>query len=87
MPPEALVQSPVGDRVNRSPLAPLTNRWPAMGEALSSASISEEHRTLMGAVLQSVQSVDHGLKEAFNGLLTSFLVSHVMLYFMKYYFL
>ena len=54
MPPEAPVQSPVGDRVDRSPPAPPTNGWPAMGEALSSASISEEHHTLMGAVLQSI---------------------------------
>ena len=80
MPPKVPIQSLVGDRVNRSPPAPPTNGWPAMGEALSSASISGEHRTLMGAVLQSIQSVDHGLEEAFNGLLTGFQVSHVMLY-------
>ena len=72
MPPEAQVQSPTGDRVNRSPPAPPTTGCPAIGEALSRASLSEEHRTLMGAVLQSIQSVDSGLKEAFNGLLTSF---------------
>ena len=72
MPLKASVQSPVGDRVNRSPPAPPTNGWPAMGEALLSAFISEEHRTLMGAVLQSIQFVDSGLKRAFNGLLTSF---------------
>lgn len=72
MPPEASVQSLIGDQANRSPPAPSTNEWPAMGEALSSASISREHRTLMGTVLRSIQSVDHGLKEAFNGLLTGF---------------
>lgn len=83
MPPEAHVQSPVGDRVNRSPPAPPTTGWSAMGEALSSASISGEHRTLMGVVLQSIQSVDIGLKEAFNGLLTVFQVSHAMLYLVK----
>jgi hypothetical protein len=58
-----------------------------MGEALSSASISREHRILMGAVLQSIQSVDSGLKEAFNGLLTGFQVSQVMPYFVKYCFI
>jgi hypothetical protein len=58
-----------------------------MGEALSSASLSEEHRTLMGTVLQSIQSVDTGLKVAFDGLLTGFQVSHVMLCLVKYYFL
>jgi hypothetical protein len=55
-----------------------------MGEALSSASISSEHRILMDAVLRSIQSVDSGLKEAFNGLLTGFQVSQVMPYFVKY---
>jgi hypothetical protein len=49
-----------------------------MGEALSSASISEEHRTLMGTVLQSIRSVDTGLKAAFNGLLTGFQVNNAM---------
>ena len=81
---EAPIQSPAGDWVNRSPPGPLTTGWPAMGEALSSALISEEHRTLMGTVLQSIQSVDTGLKEAFNGLVTGFEVSHVMLCFVKY---
>jgi hypothetical protein len=52
-----------------------------MEEALSSAPISEDHRTLMGAVLQGIQSIDSGLKEAFNGLLTGFKVSHVILFF------
>jgi len=55
-----------------------------MGEALTSASISGEHRTLMGEVLQSIQSVDNGQKEAFNGLLTGFQVSHVMLCSLEY---
>ena len=49
-----------------------------MEEALSSAPISEDHHTLMGAVLQGIQSVDSGLKEAFNGLLTGFKVSNVI---------
>ena len=58
--------------------------WPVMmEEALSSAFISEDHRILMGAVLQGIQSVDSGLKEAFNGLLTGFKVSHVILFFQK----
>ena len=76
--PETQLQSPTGDRVNRPPPAPPTTEWPAMGEALSSAILSEEHRTLMGTVLQSIQSVDTGLKAAFNGLLTGFQVNNVM---------
>jgi hypothetical protein len=87
VPPEEQAQSPAEDRANRSPPAPPTTEWPAMGEALSSASLSEEHRTLMGTVLQSIQSVDTGLKVAFDGLLTGFQVSHVMLCLVKYYFL
>ena len=49
-----------------------------MEDALTSSSIAEEHRALMGAVLQSLRSVDNRLKEAFNGLLTGFKVSQVM---------
>ena len=49
-----------------------------MEEALDSVPISEDHHTLMGAVLQGIQSVDSGLKEAFNGLLAGFKVSHVI---------
>ena len=77
--PETQLQFSTGDRANRPPPVPPTTEWPTMGEALSSASISEEHRFLMGTVLQSIQSVDTGLKAAFNGLLTGFQVNNVML--------
>jgi hypothetical protein len=49
-----------------------------MEVALTSDSLHEEHRALMAAVLQSLRSVDNGLKEACNGLLASFKVGHVM---------
>jgi hypothetical protein len=53
--------------------------WPGvMKEALNSSSIAEEHCALMGAVLQSLRSVDNGLKEAFSGLLIGFKVNQVM---------
>ena len=51
----------------------------SMEGALQSASIMEEHRTMMGAVMKKIQSVKGGLNEAFNSLLTGFEVSHVML--------
>jgi hypothetical protein len=51
-----------------------------MEDALTSSSIAEEHRALLGAVLQSLWSVDNGLKEAFSGLLTGFKVSQVMFF-------
>ena len=43
--------------------------------ALRSASIDEEHRTIMSAVLQKVQSAKSGLTEACASLLTGFEVS------------
>ena len=44
-------------------------------EALRGASIVEEHRILMGTVIEKVQSVMSGLTEAYSGLLTGFEVS------------
>jgi hypothetical protein len=49
-----------------------------MEEALTGSSIAEVHRVLMGTVLQSLRSVDNGLKEACRGLLNGFKVSNVM---------
>ena len=48
-------------------------------EALQRASIMEEHRTLMGAVMEKVRSAKSGLTEAFNSLLTGFEVCDVIL--------
>ena len=42
---------------------------------LRSASIDEEHHTIMSAVVQKVQSVKSGLTEAFASILTGFEVS------------
>ena len=44
-------------------------------EALRGASIMEEHRILMGTVVERVQSVKSGLTEACTSLLTVFEVS------------
>ena len=41
-------------------------------EALNDASIDEEHRTIMSAVIQKVQSAKSGLTEACTSLLTGF---------------
>ena len=41
-------------------------------EVLNSASIDEEHRTIMSAVIQKVQSVKSGLMRACASLLTGF---------------
>ena len=44
-------------------------------EALRGASIVEEHRILMGTVIERVQSVKSGLTKACSGLLIGFEVS------------
>ena len=45
-------------------------------EALRSASIDEEHRTIMSAVIEEVQSAKNGLTKACVSLLTGFEVSN-----------
>ena len=47
-------------------------------EMLQCASIVEEHRTLMGAVMETGHSAKSGLNEAFNNLLTGFGVGDVI---------
>ena len=46
--------------------------------ALQSASISDEHRTLMGTVVGRILSAKSGLNEAFTGLLRGFEVCNVI---------
>ena len=61
------------------PVPPATSVQPEapdnLLEALREASIVEEHRILMGTVIEKVQSVKSGLTEACSGLLTGFEVS------------
>ena len=45
--------------------------------ALRSASVVDEHRVLMGAVIENVQSAKSGLNEACSNLLTGFEVSDI----------
>ena len=45
-------------------------------EALQGTSIVDEHRTLMGTVIERVQSAKSGLTEACTSLLTGFEVSN-----------
>ena len=46
-------------------------------EALRGASVMDEHRVLMGAVIGKVQSAKSGLNEACSNLLTGFEVSDI----------
>ena len=61
------------------PTEPVTSIQPEapdnLLETLNGASIDEEHRTIMSAVLQKVQSAKSGLTEACASLLTGFEVS------------
>ena len=47
-------------------------------DVLQHASISEEHRTLMGTVVERILSAKSGLNEAFMGLLRGFEVRNVI---------
>ena len=59
--------------VSRTPITP--EAPDCLLEALRGASMDEEHRTLMSAVIQKVQSAKSGLTEACTSLLTGFEVS------------
>ena len=62
------------------PSVPMTSVQPEASdnllEALRGASIDEEHRTIMSAVVKKVQSTQSGLTEACASLLTGFEVSN-----------
>ena len=47
-------------------------------DELRSASILEEHRSLMGTVAEKIQSAKSGLDEAFTSLITGFEICDVM---------
>ena len=58
------------------PVAPVQPESPDnLLEVLKGASIDEEHRTIMSAVIQKVQSAKSGLTEACTSLLIGFEVS------------
>ena len=63
------------------PVPPVTSVQPEAPdnplEALRGASIVDEHRVLMGTVIEKVQSAENGLNEACSNPLTGFEVSHV----------
>ena len=51
---------------------PYGMRSDVLRELLERAAISEEHRTLMGTVMERISSAESGLHEAFMSLLTGF---------------
>ena len=79
--PESGKQPP--SKEGGAPIPPVTSVHPeapdTLLEALQSASIVEEHRILMGTVVERVQSVKSGLTEACTSLLTGFEVCDVIM--------
>ena len=63
-----------------APVPPATSVQPEVPNTLltvlKNASIIEEHRALMGAVIEKIQSAKSGLTEACTSLLTGFEVSN-----------
>ena len=83
--PEPVVAPESGGRPLRKKgktVTPVTSVQPeapdSLLEALNGASIEEEHRTVMGAVIQKVQLTKSGLTEACSSLLTGFEVRIVI---------
>ena len=64
-----------------APIPPATTVQPEVSDTLSaalkSASIIDEHRSLMGVVIEKIQSAESGLNEACISLITGFMVCFV----------
>ena len=77
-PEPSMVPDSDGQRLHKKgkPTTPVTSVHPEapdnLLEVLNGASIDEEHRTIMSAVIQKVQSAKSGLTEACTSLLTGF---------------
>ena len=70
--------SPKGGNVSVPPVTSVQPEAPDnLLEALRGASIVDEHRALMGTVIEKVQFVKSGLTEACTSLLSGFEVSNV----------
>ena len=66
---------------NQKSPAPLGMRSDVLNGLLEQATLSEEHRTLMGTVIERISSAESGLHEAFMSLLTGFEVRKVIYFF------
>ena len=78
--PESSEQPP--SKEGGAPTPTATSTYPEapnpLMDALQHASVVEEHRTLMGTVVERVQSAKSGLNKAFTSLLTGFGVCDVI---------
>ena len=80
-PPKALDSRRQSLAKESQPAVPMTSAQPEASnyllEVLRGASIEDEHRTLMGTVIEKVRSAKSGLTEACTSLLTAFKVKRV----------
>ena len=72
-------QYPALEESNRKSPASSSMRSDIVRDLLKRGTISEEHRTLMGTVIERILSAESGLHEAFMSLVTGFEV-HEMMY-------
>ena len=71
-------QYPALKESNQKSPAPSGVRSDVLRDLLVQATISEEHRTLMGTVIERISFAESGLHEAFMSLLTGFEVREMM---------
>ena len=74
-------QYPALKESNQKSLTPSGVRSDVLRDLLEQAAISEEHRTLIGTVIERISSTECGLHEAFMSLLTGFEVREMMYIF------
>src|SRR4051812_45261565 len=72
---------PAFERGHRTNPAPSGARSEELKNLLGRASISEEHRALMGTVIERISSEESGLDKAVRSLLTGFEVREIMYIF------
>ena len=71
-------QRPALEESKQKSAAPSGMRSDVLRELLERAAISEEHRMLMGTVMERISSAESGIHEAFMSLLTSFEVREII---------
>ena len=74
-------QYPALEESNQKSPAPSGVRSDVLRDLLEQAAISEEHRTLMGTVIERISSAESGLHEAFMSLLRGFEVRKIIYVF------
>ena len=72
---------PAFEKGHRTSPAPSGARSEELKDLLGRATISEEHHTLMGTLMERISSAESGLHEAFMSLLTGFEVREMMYIF------